>query len=103
MTVRVTSVVSSLRGASFRMHYDVWFPLVVFAATRAVDALLIVAASPHQVALIGRDPSYHLNYPSPPIPGTRSSQPTGTASGTGASPWSATPCTCRWGRTGTCP
>lgn len=69
MTVRATSVVSSLRSASFRMPYDVWFPLAVFAATRVVDALLIVAASPHQVALIGRDPSYHLNYPSPADPG----------------------------------
>src|SRR5690242_1527868 len=69
MTVRATSVVSSLRSAWFRMPYGVWFPLAVFAATRAVDALLIVAASPHQVALIARDPSYHLNYPSPADPG----------------------------------
>ena len=69
MTVGPMSSARSRRRASLGVPYDVWFPLVVFAATRAVDALLIVAASPHQVALIGRDPSYHLNYPSPADPG----------------------------------
>src|SRR5689334_15878101 len=69
MTVRATSVVSALRAASSWDGYAVWFPLAVFAATRTVDALLIVAASHHQVALVARDPNYHLNYPSPADPG----------------------------------
>src|SRR4029079_19475654 len=51
------------------LRYDIWFPLTVYALTRAVDAVMIVLASRHQVALLGADPSYHLNYSSPADPG----------------------------------
>jgi hypothetical protein len=69
MTVRPMSLARSTRPASLGLPYDVWFPLLVFTVTRAVDAAMVEVASRHQVALIGADPSYHLNYSSPADPG----------------------------------
>jgi hypothetical protein len=69
MTVRPMSIASSRRRGTFQVPYELWFPLTVFAVTRAVNAVMIIAAARHQVALIGGDPGYHLNYPSPADPG----------------------------------
>jgi hypothetical protein len=53
---------------SFRVPYGLWFPLLVYALTRAVDAALIVQAGRHQVAMVGLDPNYLLSFPSPAYP-----------------------------------
>jgi hypothetical protein len=57
--------------ASIRVRHEWWFPLCAFAVTRLADALFIVAAGHHQIALRGDDPGYHLNYPSTAAPGYR--------------------------------
>ena len=69
MTVGPMSSARSRRRASLGVPYEVWFPLLVFAVTRALDAVMVEVASRNQVALIGADPSYHLNYSSPADPG----------------------------------
>ena len=69
MTIRPMSLARSTRRAPLGLPYDVWFPLLVFTVTRALDAAMVQVASRHQVALIGADPSYHLNYSSPADPG----------------------------------
>ena len=45
-----------------------WFPLGVFLLTRAVDAVFLLVAGHHQVALGGGDPAYHLSFPTPADP-----------------------------------
>jgi hypothetical protein len=69
MTTTPIAVPGRTRRLPVRLRYDTWFPLAVFAVTRAVDAAMVVLASPRQVALLGGDPSYHLNYSSPADPG----------------------------------
>jgi hypothetical protein len=69
MSVRPLLLARSTRRACLRVPYDVWFPLLVFTVTRALDAAMVEVASRHQVALVGADPSYHLNYSSPADPG----------------------------------
>src|SRR3954452_24418650 len=49
--------------------YALWFPLLVYALTRALDAVFVIIAGHRQVALAGFDPSYHLSFPSPADPG----------------------------------
>jgi hypothetical protein len=63
-TVGSTSVVRGLR-----LPYGLWFPLLVYAFTRAVDAVLILHAGHHQAAMLGLDPSYRLSFPSSANPG----------------------------------
>lgn len=53
----------------FRVRYGLWFPLMVYALTRGLDAVFIVLAGHHQVALGGLDPDYHLSFPSAADPG----------------------------------
>src|SRR3954462_15745089 len=67
MTIR--PLARSTRRRPMSLPYDVWFPLLVFVVTRALDAAMVQVASRNQVALIGADPSYHLNYSSPADPG----------------------------------
>ena len=43
-----------------RLKYAWCFPLMVFAVTRAVDAMFIVVAGRHQTALATPEPGYHL-------------------------------------------
>ncbi len=69
MTVKRMTSAGWTGRASRRVPYGVWFPLLVFAVTRVIDAAMVEVASRHQVALIGADPSYHLNYSSPADPG----------------------------------
>jgi hypothetical protein len=57
---------SAVRG--FRVPFGLWFPLLVYALTRAFDAALIVHAGRHQVAMVGLDPNYLLSFPSPAEP-----------------------------------
>ena len=52
-----------------RDRYALWFPLAVYALTRAVDALFLVVLSHRQVAMTGLDPNIRLAYPSPADPG----------------------------------
>jgi hypothetical protein len=59
---------STARGA-FRVRYALWFPLLVYALTRGLDAVFIVIAGHRQVAMTGVDPNYHLSFPSPADPG----------------------------------
>jgi hypothetical protein len=47
----------------------VWFPLLVYALTRAADAVFIVLAGRSQILLTWREPSRRLRYPSPADPG----------------------------------
>jgi len=49
--------------------YALWFPLLVYALTRALDAVFVIIAGHRQVALAGFDPNYHLSFPSPADPG----------------------------------
>ena len=51
------------------LSFAVWFPLVVYMATRLIDALLILIASRHQIALSGLIDGYHVTLPSPAAPG----------------------------------
>jgi len=69
MTTTWTAAAGVPRRRPIRLRYDIWFPLTVYTLTRALDAVMIVLASRHQVALLGADPSYHLNYSSPADPG----------------------------------
>ena len=77
-TIAPNALVPSHRGgaagwlrwvAGARISHVWWFPLCVFAVTRLVDTLLMVAAGHHQIALRGDYPGYHLNYPSTAAPG----------------------------------
>src|ERR671932_1770294 len=52
-----------------RDRYALWFPLAVYALTRAVDALFLVVLIHLQVAMTGLDPNIRLAYPSPADPG----------------------------------
>lgn len=52
-----------------RLSFAIWFPLVVFTATRVIDALLILIAARHQIALSGLIDGYHVTLPSPAAPG----------------------------------
>jgi hypothetical protein len=54
---------------ALRDRYALWFPLLVYAVTRAIDALFIVALAHRQVAMTGVDPNIHLVFPSPADPG----------------------------------
>jgi hypothetical protein len=68
-----SSVATTEAGAGARSrlrdHYALWFPLLAYALTRALDAVFIVLAGRNQVAMTGVDPNYHLVYPSPADPG----------------------------------
>ena len=73
MTVGTSPAVSAIEGGShagkaLRLPYGLWFPLLVYALTRAIDAVFIVIAGHRQVAMIGLDPSYLLSFPSPAAP-----------------------------------
>jgi hypothetical protein len=52
-----------------RDRYGLWFPLLAYALTRALDGVFIVLAGRNQVAMTGVDPNYHLVFPSPADPG----------------------------------
>ena len=52
-----------------RVPYGLWFPLLVYGLTRALDAVFLVVAGRGQVAISGIDPNYHLSFPSPADPG----------------------------------
>src|SRR3954468_14363095 len=67
-SVSTVSVDSTVRK-TLRDRYGLWFPLLVYAVTRAIDALFIVVLSRRQVAMIGVDPNIHLVFPSPADPG----------------------------------
>jgi hypothetical protein len=74
MTVWAKPSVSTVDTGStareaLRRRYALWFPLLVYALTRALDALFIVIAGHRQVAITGVDPNYHLSFPSPADPG----------------------------------
>lgn len=64
-----TAVEDSTAERGWRNHYGLWFPLLVYALTRAVDAVFIVVLGRRQVAMTGVDPNIHLTYPSPANPG----------------------------------
>lgn len=49
--------------------YAIWFPLAVYATTRLIDALFIVIAARHQIALSGIVEGYHVSVPSGAHPG----------------------------------
>jgi hypothetical protein len=49
--------------------FAVWFPLAVYAATRLVNAVFIIVAARHQIALSGNLDGYHITMPSPSAPG----------------------------------
>jgi hypothetical protein len=55
-------------GKAFRLPYGLWFPLLVYALTRAVDAVFIAITVHRQVAMTGLDPSYLLSFPSSAVP-----------------------------------
>ena len=67
-SVSAEHVDSTVRKA-LRDRYGLWFPLLVYAVTRAIDALFIVVLARRQVAMIGVDPNIHLVFPSPADPG----------------------------------
>jgi hypothetical protein len=67
-SVSAVPVDSTVRKA-LRDRYALWFPLLVYALTRAVDALFIMTLSRRQVAMTGLDPNIHLLYASPADPG----------------------------------
>jgi hypothetical protein len=75
MTVRATPPAASTAepGATVarlgRDRYALWFPLLVYAITRAIDAVFITVLSGRQVAMTGIDPNIRLAYPSPADPG----------------------------------
>ncbi len=73
MTATKSSVATAEAGAAprnlLRDRYALWFPLLAYALTRALDAVFIVLAGHNQVAMTGVDPNYHLVYPSPADPG----------------------------------
>jgi hypothetical protein len=52
-----------------RLGFAAWFPLAVYAATRLIDALLILIAARHQIALSGLIDGYHVTLPSSAAPG----------------------------------
>jgi hypothetical protein len=52
-----------------RPPFAIWFPLAVYAATRLVDALFILIAARHQIALSGIIDGYLVTRPSPSTPG----------------------------------
>jgi hypothetical protein len=73
VTIRTSPAVPAIdagspAGNAFRLPYGLWFPLLVYALTRAIDAVLLVLAGRRQVAMIGLDPSYRLSFPSPADP-----------------------------------
>lgn len=49
--------------------FAVWFPLAVYAATRLVNAVFIIVAARHQIALSGNIDGYQITLPSPAAPG----------------------------------
>jgi hypothetical protein len=49
--------------------FAVWFPLAVYAAARLIDAVFIIVAARHQIALSGNLDGYHITLPSPAAPG----------------------------------
>lgn len=51
-----------------RLPLSIWFPIAVFALTRLVDALFILIASRHQIALTTSD-VYYIHTPTPANPG----------------------------------
>jgi hypothetical protein len=59
---------STARGA-LRVRYALWFPLLVYALTRGLDAVFIIISGHRQVAITGVDPNYHLSFPSSADPG----------------------------------
>ncbi len=67
-SVSTVDVDSPVRKA-LRDRYGLWFPLLVYAVTRAIDALFIVLLAQRQVAMTGLDPNIHLVFPSPADPG----------------------------------
>ncbi len=52
-----------------RDRYALWFPLLAYAITRAIDAVFIVLLAQRQVAMTGIDPNIRLSFPSPADPG----------------------------------
>src|SRR5664280_2285323 len=63
---------SRLAATSSRIGYAVWFPLAVYAITRLFDAVLILIAAHHQIALpdgITALAGYKISEPSPSSPG----------------------------------
>jgi hypothetical protein len=64
-----TPEVTSSGRTLLRGGYAVWFPLLAYALTRALDAVFLVLAGRNQVAMTGVDPNYHLVFPSPADPG----------------------------------
>lgn len=51
------------------LNFAIWYPLAVYAATRLIDALFILIAARHQIALSGIIDGYHLTLPSAAAPG----------------------------------
>ena len=52
-----------------RDRYALWFPLLVYAITRAIDAVFLALLAQRQVAMTGIDPNIRLSFPSPADPG----------------------------------
>jgi hypothetical protein len=59
---------ATARGA-LRDRYALWFPLLVYALTRGLDAVFIIISGHRQVAITGVDPNYRLSFPSSGDPG----------------------------------
>lgn len=64
-----TQTVPTQVGRLPHLSFAIWFPIVVYAVTRLFDALLIVIAARHQIALSGVIDGYHVTVPSPASPG----------------------------------
>jgi hypothetical protein len=67
-----TALRPRLATARARIGYQVWFPLAVYVVARLIDAVLIVIAARHQIALPRGAPGlagYNIWAPSPARPG----------------------------------
>ena len=60
-----TQTLPTLVGRLPHLSFAIWFPIVVYAVTRLFDALLIVIAARHQIALSGVIDGYHVTVSSP--------------------------------------
>jgi hypothetical protein len=74
MTVWARPSVSTVDAGSpargiLRVGYGLWFPLLVYALTRGLDAIFIIISGHGQVAITGIDPNYRLSFPSSADPG----------------------------------
>ena len=71
-TLTLSPIRSRLAAGRARIGYAVWFPLTVYAVTRLVDAVLILIAARHQIALpqgASGLSGYNIWEPSPASPG----------------------------------